>query len=486
MAFIGFASISVAAMICADLSAPRPDPWVMMQAMASGIMSPDFSVLPGLLYATALTLAFAFAGVSLGALIGLFLAPFYRLAIIRALCVSLRAVHELFWALVLLNLTGLSPLTGVLSIGLPYAGIFAKVFAEYLEETDPSPIRALPQGLSPVTQLIWMRLPQCVPQIRSYLLYRLECGIRSSAVLGFIGLPTLGFQLESSFKQAHYDQAVVVLALFFALILPMRYWMRWRLVPLFWIASVVILAQITVPPMGGGAVWRFIHDIVPAPMRTDAQWSSWLSKIFIEQAAPGVWSTIIMSQVALAVATVFAALAFPMIVPRVAGRIGALLGHGVLVMIRSTPEYMLAFILLQWLGPSMLPAILALAVHNGAIVAHLLGRHAHDIRLRHDAPRGLTLWGWELMPRLAGNFWALCLYRWEIILRESAIMGMLGLGTLGFYIQKNVQELRLDRVVMLLIVSILLTWVVDTLSRGLRQKMRIGDGLKIEGGRGKR
>ena len=47
-----------------------------------------------------------------------------------------------------------------------------------------------------------------------------------------------------------------------------------------------------------------------------------------------------------------------------------LLGHGLLVVMRSTPEYLLAFILLQLWGPSMLPAVVALAIHNGGIIAH--------------------------------------------------------------------------------------------------------------------
>ena len=75
------------------------------------------------------------------------LAPIYGR--VRLLCVSVRAVHELFWALLLLNMTGMSPLTGVLAIGIPYAGIFAKVFAEYLDEADPAAERALPRESPP-------------------------------------------------------------------------------------------------------------------------------------------------------------------------------------------------------------------------------------------------------------------------------------------------------------------------------------------------
>ena len=480
---LGLLVASLLALWFADLSAPRPDPWLTLARIGQGLLSPDFSDPLGLANAALLTISFALCGVALGAVAGLLLAPLYHLRAVRLPCIAIRALHELFWALLLMNLTGLSPLTGVLAIGLPYAGIFAKVFSEYLDEARAGG-QGLPPGTGRVTALIWQRYPQVLPQVAAYTLYRLECGLRSSAVLGFIGLPTLGFELETYFRQAQYDRAVVVLGVFFLLILPIRHWARWRLMPAYLLVSLWALSRIEVPPMGAGALGRFLGDITPAPIRTGADWGLWLDKVLWQQGVPGLVDTLVLGQLALVLAGVLAALAFPLIVPRVAGRIGAQLGHALLVLFRSTPEYMLAFLLLQILGPSMLPAVLALGLHNGAIIAHLLGRQAETLPLRADAPRGLTLWGWELLPRLQGNFRALCLYRWEIILRESAIMGVLGLGTLGFYVQKNLEELRLDRVAALLVVTVLLTLAVDSLSRRLRAALLPGDRVRIEGTRG--
>ncbi|SEQ54218.1 phosphonate transport system permease protein [Loktanella sp. DSM 29012] len=477
----GFAAATVLALLLADLGSVRTDPWLTLAAIGRGLLSPDFSDPAGLAWATVLTVAFAFCGVALGAVSGLLLAPFYRLRPVRGLCISLRAVHELFWALLLFSVTGLSPLTGVLAIGIPYAGIFAKVFSEYLDDA-PGKV-PVPQVLPVLTRLLWVRLPQVLPQMRTYTLYRMECGLRSSAVLGFIGLPTLGFRLETAFKQAQYGEAVAVLALFLALILPLRIWMVWRLVPLFLIASVAALMTVDAPPMGSGALVRFLTGIVPAPLRTGADWGPWLDTVFVAQAWPGAIATLVLSQIALAGAALLAAAAFPVIVPGVVGRAGSYAGHAVLVVLRSIPDYMLAFVLLQILGPSMLPAALALGLHNGAIIAHLLGREAQGLPQRADAPRGLVLWAWDLLPRLSASFWALCLYRWEIILRDSAIMGLLGICTLGFYIQTNVQTLRMDRVLALLAVSVLLTLLIDTLSRRLRRAMRDGPALRIEGRR---
>ena len=65
------------------------------------------------------------------------------------------------------------------------------------------------------------------------------------------------------------------------------------------------------------------------------------------------------------------------------------------------------------------------------------------------------------------------LYRWEIILRESAIFGILGIATLGYYIDAAISEFRLDVAMVLLIATALLSVAVDSLSRGLRRRLRI-------------
>lgn len=158
---------------------------------------------------------------------------------------------------------------------------------------------------------------------------------------------------------------------------------------------------------------------------------------------------------------------------RFAGRLGQPLGRASLVVVRSTPEYMLAYVLLQLLGPSMLPAIIALTVHNAGIVGYLMGRQADALEYRPDAPLGLNLYAYETVPRLYGQFMAYMLYRWEIIVRESAIFGMLGVATLGYYVDAAISELRFDVALVLIVAMVLLSMAIDIFSRRLRRAMRI-------------
>ena len=234
-----------------------------------------------------------------------------------------------------------------------------------------------------------------------------------------------------------------------------------------------VLAQVAHPPMGEGALLRFLtEDIVPAPIR-QGDWAGlvpWLGMLMRTMVLPGLANTILVGQIALVVAGLVALVGMALPAPRVTGRVGALVGHLVLVVLRSFPEYMLAYLLMQAFGPSMLPAILALGLHNGAIIGHLLARQAVGRPLRPDAPRGATLWAWEYLPRLFGPFLALLLYRWEIILRETAIMGVLGIATLGFYLDDAIGELRMDRAMVILVATGLMSGTVEALSRRLRAR----------------
>ena len=148
-------------------------------------------------------------------------------------------------------------------------------------------------------------------------------------------------------------------------------------------------------------------------------------------------------------------------------------GHGFLVVMRSTPEFILAYVFLQLWGPSMLPAIVALSLHNGAIIGHLMGRFSDEVRLRPDSPRGINLYGFEILPRVYGQFLAFLFYRWEVIMRETAILGILGIATLGFFVDSALADIRLDRAVFLIAVMVVFNVAVDVLSRYIRSRLRL-------------
>ncbi len=475
-----FVAIAALLSFIADLEITTIEPWGEFGRMVVGAVTPDFFATESLASAIANTVAFAILGVALGNFAGLLLALVFHYRSVRAGCAFIRAVHELFWALIFLQILGLSPLTGILALAIPYAGIFAKVYSEILEESDPAPLKSIPAGASKISIFMFARLPDAWVHFKTYSLYRLECGLRSSAVLGFVGLPTIGLHLESAFSQGHYSEAAALLFLFYIIIATIRTWLRKRLVLLY------ILAALLVIPWGGGIdashIVRFItEDIVPHPLRvatrfdaaTWASFAGWLKTMVVDQALPGIVSTLVLTQIALVGAGTLTLLFFPLVSPKFFGRFGRTVGHIFLVVARSTPEYILALVFLLLWGPSMLPAIVALSLHNGAIIGHLIGRHTEFLKIRPDAPGSINLYAYDVLPRMYRQFLAFLFYRWEVIMRETAILGILGIATLGFYIDNAFADLRFDRAMFLIVITAFLNLGIDALSRRIRKYLRL-------------
>jgi phosphonate transport system permease protein len=138
---------------------------------------------------------------------------------VRALLVVLRSVPELVWALVFVRVVGLGPTAGVLAIAITYGGMLAKVYAEILDSADPAPTRALLRGGSGRLQaLLFGALPQSALELMSYTVYRWECAIRSSVVLGFVGAGGLGQLLDSASKMFAGAEVCAILLVFVALV----------------------------------------------------------------------------------------------------------------------------------------------------------------------------------------------------------------------------------------------------------------------------
>lgn len=472
-----FAALVLTALLCLpwlDIEFANTDPGLELQAMLAGLLAPQFMI-DGLWSALAHTVAFALQAVSIAALFGFILAHGYRLPGVAPLLALLRSVHELFWALIILQLCGLSPLTGLLALAIPYSATFARVYAEIFEETPTTAYRSLPGAH--LSRFIFSTLPQAWPHLCSYFRYRLECALRASVVLGFVGLPTLGFLLESYVKMGRYHEVMAILMMIVVLVLTLKWWAK----PLFFwpllLASLVYLPPVPAIDFQMALLWQLMQDTVPASVAAGRwdQFGDWLLMLWQQQIARGLGYTLVLSQLALLLSMLIALTTYPLI-SRAFVRSGPLRipGHFILVVLRSLPEILLAFLGLIFFGPSLLPGILAIGLHNGAILAHLLGRYSNEVSLRADVQaRGARAWlgryCFEFLPRVYGQFLAFTLYRWEVMLRETAILGMIGIPTLGFFIDSAFEEFRFDRALLLILISALLNIVAEYLARRLRK-----------------
>lgn len=202
-----------------------------MTRFVSEFFPPDVSApfLRKVAWGTAETLAMSLLGTLLAAVAGLLLAlPAARthaadLALTRAptrlLLNALRSIPELVWAALLLISAGLGPFAGTLALAFHTAGVLGRLFAEAIENAPPEPAFALrAQGIGPVRVFLYATLPQILPQVMSYTLYRWENNIRAAAVLGVVGAGGLGQLLAFHMGLFHMGKTATILMAMIALV----------------------------------------------------------------------------------------------------------------------------------------------------------------------------------------------------------------------------------------------------------------------------
>ena len=147
------------------------------------------------------------------------LGPYWLRQMVRWLLIVLRSIPELVWALVFVRVVGLGPTAGVLAIALTYGGMLGKVYGEILESGDTDATQALLRNGSTRLQAFFYGLmPANSAELTSYTVYRWECAIRSSVVLGFVGAGGLGQELDNSMKMFAGGEIATMLLVFIGLV----------------------------------------------------------------------------------------------------------------------------------------------------------------------------------------------------------------------------------------------------------------------------
>jgi phosphonate transport system permease protein len=175
-----------------------------VMTLVTGMLPPDFSDMGRLMSKLLESIYVAWIGTLIGAIFSFpagfmaasNIAPRWMVAPVRALLSAIRAFPELILAIIFIVPFGLGPFTGALAIGLHSIGTLGKLSSEVIEGVDDGPIEAIQS--SGGTRLMQMRfgvVPQAMPNIVAYWLYRFEINVRASAVLGLVGAGGIGAEI---------------------------------------------------------------------------------------------------------------------------------------------------------------------------------------------------------------------------------------------------------------------------------------------------
>ncbi|MFZ6673821.1 phosphonate ABC transporter, permease protein PhnE [Undibacterium sp. Xuan67W] len=191
--------------------------WEFLQGFAPPDLSP--ALLTKTFFAAFETLAMSALGTFLAAMAGLCLAipASGRFGVLAMRCTRLllniaRAIPELVWASIMLIAAGLGPFAGTIALAAHTTGVLGRLFAEALENAPNHAALTLRiNGASTLSSFLYATLPQALPQMLSYTLYRWENNIRAAAILGVVGAGGLGQMLKYHLSLFQMQTAATVI-----------------------------------------------------------------------------------------------------------------------------------------------------------------------------------------------------------------------------------------------------------------------------------
>lgn len=453
--------------------------------------------------AAAITLAYALLGTALSLVIGalgslalseLVTERTARWHLARLVFVVPRAVHEILWALLLIQILGFDPLVAVLAIGLPFGAVTAKVFAEAIDEADPRPYHRLRvSGAGPLAALAYGVGPTVRTELVSYAFYRLECAIRSAAILGVIGAGGLGFQLDLSFETLRYHEIWTLIAALMVLsglgdvwssavrrasdprVARWSLWTLIALLPISWLWLGLDVRNLVSARTRRLAV-DFGRDVFPPRLGPEG----------LSELVSASFDTVAMSLLALTIAGL-GGLVTGALSARptrstarrsVAGRSCRLALRTLLLLLRAVPSPIWAFLIVLVFFPGLWPGAIALGLYNLGVLGRLFAEAFEDRdsrpgeRLAALGASSLQRFFYASLPATGPRLTALALYRWEVITRETVVVGVVGAGGLGQLINEHLAARDFAAVVGAILALILISVLIDSISSRLRETLR--------------
>jgi len=149
-----------------------------------------------------------------------------------------------------------------------------------------------------------------------------------------------------------------------------------------------------------------------------------------------------------------------------------------LLFVRAVPEPIWALIFLFVLFPGILPGAIALGLHNLGILGRLMAEVTENLDerpMRSLKALGATspqVFLYSVLPLTLPRFIAYILYRWEVCIRATVIVGLVGAGGLGRLLTEQLSSFDYKGLLTTLIVFIALTFLVDLISASVRRTLR--------------
>ncbi|WP_026059749.1 PhnE/PtxC family ABC transporter permease [Microbacterium yannicii] len=424
----------------------------------------------------------------------------------RGIIIVTRAIPSLVFALILVRIVGLGPLAGGLAIAFHSVGMIGKMFADVFEEQDAAPREAVAAvGAGRAQNFVATTFSRALPSITAIVLYRLDINIRASAVLGLVGAGGIGLALQTAIGSLDYRRAlgIILVIVVMLLVLELAAYLAQRALAEH--AEEHTAAQLygrgrsssspgwnrsRVLRVGSGVavlmlfVFSLTQLLADAP-RLAAAWenavavlSGFFPPVFTLDIAYGIFESVVMALSATTFGVIIG-LAIALLSTRHLIRFEplSLALRGLMVLVRGVPDIIFALLFVAALGLGPFAGFLALAISCTALAAKfftdsLMKVDPAPLRALEATGAGrLQVFVAGVWPQFVPGFIGNSLFTSDLALRESAVLGIVGAGGIGFLLEESVATLHYQTTAGILIGLIAVVVLLESVARWARKKV---------------
>tara|TARA_Y100001968_G_scaffold292692_1_gene298077 strand:+ start:4954 stop:6516 length:1563 start_codon:yes stop_codon:yes gene_type:complete len=370
---------------------------------------------------------------------------------IRRLLFVPRAIHEVIWGLLLLQILGLTPWVAVISLVIPYSSLMARVVADQLDTIDNRELVAVIQvGAKPSSALITSLLPKSLPILSSYYGYRLECTLRGATILGIFGLGGIGTELQLTLQSLQFNEMWTALWMLAVLMILLERSLNWlrnsNLTFANSLGSIQNIIFIIFSTIGISLIWLHLLDINLFE-KINLNTITWPQPIEIKNALfelplrKLILDTLLITLLSAGMAIGTPPLAL-ILSPNHLGR--EILDY-IWVFFRLIPAPLVVLLFLLFSTPSISIASLSLGVNNMGVMGRLL---KENIKKNDDVFNAIkscgasdqAAWLYGKLAPTSKIYLAFAAYRTDVILRETAVIGVAGGIGLGWQLKESLSS----------------------------------------------
>ena len=482
-----------------------------LAGLVERLTPPTFIGIEKILELTLETVYMAVVGTTIGCLIAVplaFLSSQHNSVVLTRYMAGLvisffRSVPELVVALIAVVLFGVGQAAGVIALAYTSVGMIGRLTGTAIDQLPrDAEIAVRTTGATGLQIILGVKIPLLWPQLLGVLLYRLDINLRASTMLGVVGAGGIGLLLRTTMGNLDYQAALGVILVIAGFVLLTE------------LASILLRKLVLNPPEDRQlrpanltAVTKPItrNQLLSFSMFTgffallllsatnviqaslDSDWNSDnFSKVLggliapnfldnSEQIFGGFLETLAIAILATLLGGILGTVVGVISVREITGSwSGYLIARAFLIFKRAFPTVVLAVLLVVAFGLGPSAGVVALSIGTGGILAKLITDSLEEIDRRPIQALeaiGANRWqrfasGWlpQVLPTLVGHL----IYSFDINIRYSAVLGVIGAGGIGFVLLTALREYNYpaaSAVICLVFVSILTLELISNLIR---------------------